>query len=327
MSVKDEARVKRSRQEIDGDEKNTELIKEDKEKKIENDDQDSDKISEFSSSGSESDEKEVDDNGEQIINVDFEFFDPSDIDYHGLKSLLTQTFQNDACLFNLGEISDLIIEKNKIGSTIKCDGPKSDPYAVMTVLNINENKGKIKAMSEIVDYLVEKSETAGVKDKFLEIINDSKTGFFINERLINMPPQVVPSLLKMMNEEIQWDIEDGNKNMNLKYVIYISKVYREIESTLEEKDGVVIDTKDMPQRKKGRKMAKKDSPLFYFQIEDEFLEQKAEFTFEYRFSKASQSADSKRAFQDAGITPLRKVFILPFSVLSTIQPELEVLLQ
>lgn len=75
---------------------------------------------------------------QELIDVDFEFFDPiADIDWHGVKRLLSQLLQADAPLFHLNLLTDLILSQPLIGSTVKCDGRESDPYAFLSVINLN----------------------------------------------------------------------------------------------------------------------------------------------------------------------------------------------
>lgn len=62
------------------------------------------------------------------------------MDFHGLKNLLRQLFDNDAQEFNLSELADLILSQPLLGSTVKVDGNESDPYAFLTVLNMQEHK-------------------------------------------------------------------------------------------------------------------------------------------------------------------------------------------
>lgn len=78
---------------------------------------------------------------EDILDVDFEFFDPQPAtDFHGLKSLCRQLFDLDAQLFDLSELVDLILSQPLLGSTVKCNGADSDPYAFLTVLNLYQHK-------------------------------------------------------------------------------------------------------------------------------------------------------------------------------------------
>lgn len=76
-----------------------------------------------------------------MVNVDFEWFDPQPaVDFHGLKHLLRQLFDADAQDFNMSELADLILSQPTLGSTVKVDGNESDPYAFLSVLNLQEHK-------------------------------------------------------------------------------------------------------------------------------------------------------------------------------------------
>ena len=76
-----------------------------------------------------------------MLDVEFEWFDPQpEHDFHGLKTLLRQLFDVDAQLFDLSALTDLILAQPLLGSTVKVEGNETDPYAFLTVLNLNEHK-------------------------------------------------------------------------------------------------------------------------------------------------------------------------------------------
>ncbi|CAG8582121.1 2355_t:CDS:2 [Funneliformis mosseae] len=238
-----------------------------------------DKIDSMDISGEESDEEGASDGGEnehlenEIVDVDFDFFDPKEIDYQTIKQLMIQLFSTDAELFNLSELSELIISQPLLGTTVKIDGADSDPYALLTVLNMNEHK-----------------------------------------RLINMPVQLVPPMYKMLQEEIQWAIED-KEPYEFEWFLIITKTYREVDSTLDEEDV-------MP-KKKMKKVKSSEPTIFYFHPEDEIIEQIANYQCNFKLTKQTVTSDSKRAFSDFGITPAMKIFILHKSKLDQLINDLE----
>ena len=76
-----------------------------------------------------------------MVDLDFEWFDPQpEHDYHGLKTLLRQLLDDDAQMFELGALADLILSQPLLGSTVKVGGNETDPYAFLTVLNLQEHK-------------------------------------------------------------------------------------------------------------------------------------------------------------------------------------------
>ncbi|GAB1525850.1 Mss4p nuclear export [Rhizoctonia solani] len=86
-------------------------------------------------SNSESEEE-----SRELVDVDFEFFGPTEIDYLALKRLLNQLFSTDSATFQVEHLTELILAQPGIGSTVKTDGIDSDPYAILTVLNMNVHK-------------------------------------------------------------------------------------------------------------------------------------------------------------------------------------------
>lgn len=78
-----------------------------------------------------------------MVDVEFEWFDPQPaVDFHGLKILLRQLFDTDAQLFDLSALADLILSQPLLGSTVKVEGNETDPYAFLSVLNLQEHKVK-----------------------------------------------------------------------------------------------------------------------------------------------------------------------------------------
>jgi BCCIP len=49
-------------------------------------------------------------------------------------------FDADAQLFDLSALTDLILSQPLLGSTVKVDGNETDPYAFLTVLNLEQHK-------------------------------------------------------------------------------------------------------------------------------------------------------------------------------------------
>ena len=51
-----------------------------------------------------------------MVNVEFEWFDPQEIDFHGLKTLLRQLLDLDNQLFDLSALADLILSLRSMGA-------------------------------------------------------------------------------------------------------------------------------------------------------------------------------------------------------------------
>ena len=79
-----------------------------------------------------------------LINVSFDFFNPNPkVDYHALTRLLSQLFSRDAERLQIPSLVELILSQPRVGTTIKTgvdageEGEDGDPYAVLSVVNVN----------------------------------------------------------------------------------------------------------------------------------------------------------------------------------------------
>jgi protein BCP1 len=90
------------------------------------------------------------------------------------------------------------------------EGGEDDPFALMTVLNLNFHSEK-PWCTQLKAYLMGRLESQPlIKEKLQSILELSTidVGWLINERLINMPPQIVTPMLRMLLEELTWAEED-----------------------------------------------------------------------------------------------------------------------
>ena len=92
--------------------------------------------------------------GGEIINVDFDFFDPKESDFHSIKTLLRQLFSSDSEFFELSELTELIVNQPSVGTTVKVDGSESDPFAFLTVLNVNEHKVRTIIAKNVINNII-----------------------------------------------------------------------------------------------------------------------------------------------------------------------------
>ncbi|KAH6592801.1 hypothetical protein BASA50_007852 [Batrachochytrium salamandrivorans] len=238
----------------------------------------------------EEEEDEDDEEEKETIDVDFDFSDPKSIDFHGIKTLLRQTFGDEAEKVDLSSFADLIIEQRSVGSTVKADGGL-DPYALLTVINMTHHS-ELSCVQLLKEYLLVKSKKVSETHTKLQTLLSSKNahiGMVFNERLINMPPQLALPMFKMLAEELEWAQEE-EKPFKFQHLVFIAKVYREVESTVDEElaaqngdtdqsGSAASGSKSVLKKKKKRNQV--ESPLFYFQPEDELIQKYAELTIDY----------------------------------------------
>ncbi|KAI9886120.1 MAG: U2 snRNP complex subunit [Watsoniomyces obsoletus] len=247
------------------------------------------------------------------VDVDFELFDPQPAhDFHGLKTLLRQLFDVDGDLFDLSALTDLILAQPLLGSTVKVEGNESDPYAFLTVLNLQTHRD-VPVIQDIRKYLHGKASESPSRSRLRQLLSpesSAQVGLILTERLINIPAEVVPPMYGMLLEEITWALEEKEPYEFTDYII-ISKTYKEVESSADREA-------DRPRKKsRGSKSANINAETFYFHVEDEVLQQHATEFGSYAYSRkdAENTPDSRRAFQELGIRPQGHIMLIPASKL------------
>ncbi|KAI7849048.1 p21-C-terminal region-binding protein-domain-containing protein [Circinella umbellata] len=250
-----------------------------------------------------SDNESSDNEGPQdIVDVDFDFYNPDQTDYQALKRLLSQLFSADAELIQLGDIVDILLEENHVGTTVKVDGQESDPYAILSVISMEQNKD---------------NDDEAVKAILTGANSDKKLGWVISERFINMPMEIMPPMYNMMQEETKQAVEKGEP-YTFEWYMFISKTYKEVAPTVDEDGDETMGEVQKPQpKKKGKKKKAQaaqlpDTETFYFQAEDEVIAQYADYKVDFKFTNREKesSSDAKRAFSDFGIAPARRIMLV-----------------
>ena len=149
-----------------------------------------------------------------------------------------------------------------------------------------------------------------------------RIGWLINERLINMPPQIAPALFRLLVEELQ------NAQAQYDYILYVTKTYREVDSELDKElqqaQQEAETSARLRKKRKRPKMTSMSSEAFYFQAEDEVVAKHAlmKWDFKPKETKESRVADAMRVFSDCGFVPERRVFLLDGKVLPQLQIEM-----
>ncbi|SLM40299.1 protein bcp1 [Lasallia pustulata] len=251
----------------------------------------------------ESEEESSSDEDLNMLDVEFEWFDPQpEYDFHGLKALLRQLFDVDAQIFDLSALTDIILAQPLLGSTVKVEGNETDPYAFLTVLNLHEHKDK-PVIQELILYLARQAKTNPTLSPLTDLLSPSseaKVGLILTERLINVPSEVVPPMYTMLLEEISWAIGDKEPYEFSHYLIP-SKTYHEVASMLDQESRP-------PKKKKTKTKAASvqgDSEVFYFHPEDEVLQRHSAVFggFQYEKQEGEGQSDARRTFQELGIKP------------------------
>lgn len=153
-------------------------------------------------------------NYQEMINVEFDFQAPSDIDVQALKRLFQQQWYTHAPQLNLHAIAEYVVHIAKnvgIGTVVKVDDLEQihDPYAVMSCITLGPHS---EAADIVGGYFTSQLSRAASAKPLLELLKGATESkpilYILHERMINMPPQIVPPLLRMLLAEVEETLEE-----------------------------------------------------------------------------------------------------------------------
>ncbi|XP_067936044.1 BRCA2 and CDKN1A-interacting protein-like isoform X2 [Watersipora subatra] len=189
------------------------------------------------SMSSSSDEEEDEMDTQEKINVEFEARNPEEMDFHGIRQLLLQLFLKSNV--HISGLTNWILSLN-VGSVIKQyfeeDGEEEEEeddidynqvYGVISCLNISNTKEKVFA-DQVKKHLLEKlSNEQQAVARLRSILDDpaNNIGFIVNERFVNIPPQIAEPSFSSLRQEMQTANEKGD-DYNCSHFVLIAKKFR-----------------------------------------------------------------------------------------------------
>ncbi|KAG7549399.1 BCP1 family [Arabidopsis thaliana x Arabidopsis arenosa] len=172
---------------------------------------------------------EEDSQGE--VQADFEFFDPKATDFQGVKILL-QNYLDDK-EWDLSGFVDLILDQTTVGTVVKVAYDEDDAlFALVTALNLARYKDT-KCFRELQEFLLKVCSEKNVASD-LELLLEKKAkdvGLLVSQRVMNLPPQLLPPLYDGLFDEVSWATEDEpteelRGSFRFKSYILITKIYK-----------------------------------------------------------------------------------------------------
>ncbi|AES72326.1 p21-carboxy-terminal region-binding protein [Medicago truncatula] len=178
--------------------------------------------------GSESSDGEFD----GVVQADFAFFDPKPNDFHGVKTLL-QTYL-DVEEWDLSGFADLILEQTTVGTVVKVEDDEDEGvFALATALNLWRYREQ-RCIMKLKEFLLLKaSQEKGVGDQLRLLLGERahNVGLLVSQRVVNLPPQLLPHLYDSLFNEVSWATEDEptedlRNSFQFKHYIILSKIYK-----------------------------------------------------------------------------------------------------
>lgn len=268
--------------------------------------------------------------------MEFEFYDPRPIDYLSVKRFLTNYLPGSAARSEIsaGKLAQSVLDQVSVGTMVKI---KDDPdvYAFSTVLNMHtlRDHASVKYISA---FLLKHAPDTASRAALQAVLNDARSnrlGLLLNDRLVNVPPDVVPPLLSALCDDLQWAAEN--------------------EETSELRDAVKYGQYLLVARCFRDKKSETPGALGYYRFEEELLEKRATLAFtlsppkeaprkEYTDEEVRKSKDSGAAEGGAGSgasgapqtedsqrereREVRRLMVVPASALAEVADEAAMLL-
>lgn len=246
-----------------------------------------------------------DNNSQDIVDVDFEFFDPKTEDFHGVKALLRSYLDDTA--WDLSSLVDIILGQSTVGTVIKT-GEEESPIGIITALNLGRYKDS-NPMKSVYKFLKDNvSEPAKLEAIFDK--QPSEVGLLISERLINIPEELAPPLYRGILDEIAWATEDEpskvlRNSFNFKQYLIISRNFQQLQRKKKVVKPSKKQKKQHKQESKWRDQEKVSEDIIYMKPEDELLHKLSQWSCKFPVNSESAAAHEIR-----GLKQFRLVMLL-----------------
>ncbi|XP_031271531.1 protein BCCIP homolog [Pistacia vera] len=214
-------------------------------------------------------ESSEDEGFEGVVQADFVFFDPKLDDFHGVKVLL-QTYLDDT-QWDLSGFVDLILAQTTVGTVVKIEDDDDDsPFSVVTALNLGRYKDH-KCIIELKEYLLKVCQEKDAINDLRLLLGEQahEVGLLVSQRVVNLPPQLLPPMYDALFDEVSWATEDEpteelRNSFRFKFYLLVCKIYK---------------LKNAGQKKK--QSSQSDEEIIYIKPEDEIFHQLSCWSFSF----------------------------------------------
>ena len=254
------------------------------------------------------------------VEVNFEFHPPIQEDLDGISTLLRQTLlqyvDSSSLAKHLIELKDITqviaLEAPDEENTSEDDEPDNDIYGVSSVIelptgaNSTSESPQDVARKQLLKFLKDKSSEF---KKTIEEARDVnlKIGMVVNERYINLPPQLALPTLKSLSKHLE--------KSKYTHLVFVSKILLKARET---------DTK-LPSKKSkfGSSSGQDAEPLVFVNSEEEILSEMADSRTDLDVSSKCDKNATWSFSSDVKYTPHRRIMLIDFKKWPSIMENLE----
>ncbi|OCF44168.1 protein BCP1 [Kwoniella heveanensis CBS 569] len=247
-----------------------------------------------------------------MINVDFDFYNLNpDVDQIAIKRLLRQTLSHDDELIDVHPLADLILSEGVrlgAGSSIKTDGEESDPWGLVAVVDIAQNRDN-SAFKPFLTYLNSSLPSISPLKMLLDPSSSpahaSRPALIFSLRMLNLPLPLVPHLYRILLSELDTTVDAGGAKRDVPsftdWIIW-GRGYR-LEGN-EEGMGLDLHEVEGGSKKSKKKGGNAALPLaagtFPYHPEEEFLDRVATHVHTYPFKTAPKRDEESFGVEQFG---------------------------
>ncbi|XP_021290290.1 protein BCCIP homolog isoform X2 [Herrania umbratica] len=224
-----------------------------------------------------------------VIQADFAFFDPKPDDFHGVKTLLQSYLDNKQ--WDLSGFIDLITGQPTVGTVVKLeDDEDNGVFSVLTALNLGRYKDH-KCITEIKEFLLnichEKDKIGNLRSLLGDKAQD--VGLLVSQRVVNLPPELLPHLYDALFDEVSWATEDEpteelRDSFRFKFYVLVTKIY-----------------KQKNHHRKRSSSADKNEEVIYIKPEDEIFHKLSMWSFLFPLQTQQVATHELKNYQLTGI--------------------------
>ncbi|CAJ1967022.1 unnamed protein product [Sphenostylis stenocarpa] len=225
-----------------------------------------------------------------VIQADFSFFDPKPDDFHGVKTLLQTYLDNEE--WDLSAFVDLILGQTTVGTVVKIEDDEDEGiFAIVTALNLYRYR-EHRCIVTLMNFLLHKvRQGRDVADKLRLLLGEQArdVALLLSQRMVNLPPQLLPPLYEALFDEVLWATEDEpteelRNSFKFKHYIILSKIYM---------------LKNAEQKTKRNNDS--DEGIIYLKLEDEIFHKLSSWSFCFPLQTQQLAPHELKNYRSTGL--------------------------
>jgi len=164
------------------------------------------------------------------VDVDFEFYDMKESDFHSVKALLQTYIEIPGKDFLASDFANLISQQVAVGTTVKTEGCEEEPIGFITILSLQFYHA-LPVINQIKDFVMSHCPAENkVQMESLWSTKGPPLGLLVQARMVNLPFQLVSPLHNAVLEDLDWAVKydessDLRESFKFQNFLLIARAY------------------------------------------------------------------------------------------------------